>query len=278
MQHPEEPTSEFVRLFVQAVDRWVGCDWPTRFGQLGLELNGLKASHARLLARATAGREAADWLAAARWLEQVEADARQAAEAAGLATDLALFGQLEPALAAAWTACAVEAEYPQHEPVWQPLCDLLATAWAEQVQQATDLPALGLRVLLVDDVPELLDMLEKFLAARRPDITVVGRATSGQEALEQTSRLQPDLVLMDVEMPGMDGLEAARRLEAGPDAPWLILMTGNRDPAYEAEEVGADGFIYKPEITNRLLPLLDLLAPEVELFDPSRSPVAVVAG
>jgi CheY-like chemotaxis protein len=264
IQQPEDLlASEVVRIFVRTVGRWVGCDWPTRFGQLGLNLNGLKASHARLLAQATAGREAADWLAAARWLEQVEADARRAAEAAEIAADLALFGQLEQALASAGAACAIEAQYSHHEPVWQPLCDVIAAAWAEQTREASDPPAPGLRTLLVDDTPEMLHVLERLLAVRRPDIHVAGRASSGPEALEQAARLKPDLVLMDVEMPGMSGLEAGRRLTAEAAAPWLILMSGNGDAAYEeeAEKAGAYGFIYKPEFMSQLPLLLDLLFP-----------------
>jgi CheY-like chemotaxis protein len=273
MQQTEPPrSSEVVGIFVGTVGRWVGCDWPTRFGQLGLNLSGLKASHARLLAQATAGREAADWMAAARWLEQVEADARHAAELAETAADLALFGQLEQALGSAGAACAIEAQYRQHEPVWQPLCDVIAAAWAEQTWEAAAPPAPGLRVLLVDDTPEVLRVLETFLAARRPDITIVGRATTGEEALEQAARLKPDLVLMDVEMPGMSGLEAARRLTAEADTPWLILMSGNSDAAYEeeAEKAGAYGFIYKPEFMRQLLPLLDLLFLPPDAYDRRR--------
>src|SRR5262245_39103043 len=104
-------TSEITSAFLDAVGKWSGCHWPTQFGSLGLNLQGLRASQAGLMARSTAGREAADWRGAARWLEQVEGAAREAREEAELAADLAIFGQFEQSLEHARRACALEAEY-----------------------------------------------------------------------------------------------------------------------------------------------------------------------
>jgi len=115
-------------------------------------------------------------------------------------------------------------------------------------------------VLLVDDSPIFLDIARRFLQSQAT-VAVVGTALSGQEAFEQISRLQPDLVLMDLSMPGLDGLEATRRLKAQPDAPCVVILTLYDNAAYraQAEAVGADGFIAKWQLGPQLLPTLRCL-------------------
>src|SRR5436305_13011804 len=99
--------------YLAGVGRWRGCDWPTAFGRGRLDLNGLKASQATLMARATSGAEAADWQAAARWLAEVERDVQSAAAEARVAADLAATGRLREALDHAGRACDLEAKYHQ---------------------------------------------------------------------------------------------------------------------------------------------------------------------
>ena len=70
-----------------------------------------------------------------------------------------------------------------------------------------------IRVLIVDDIPETRDHLSKLLGFE-PDIEVVGAAASGREAIEMASQLSPDVVLMDINMPDMDGIAATERLSA----------------------------------------------------------------
>lgn len=118
-------TSAITSAFLASVGAWNGCRWPTKFGNLGLNLQGLRPSQAALMARSTAGREAADWKAAVRWLEQVERDAAAAQEEAELAADLAILGQLAQALEHAQRACALEEGYGS-EPVWQTLRNAIA--------------------------------------------------------------------------------------------------------------------------------------------------------
>jgi hypothetical protein len=113
---------EIMQTFLGGVGRWTGCDWPTRFGATGLDLCGLTAAQALLLARATAGPEAADWRAAAHWLAEVEAAARQAEEAARRAAQLAAGGQLAEAAELARAARDLEGRY-RPAVVWRPLHD-----------------------------------------------------------------------------------------------------------------------------------------------------------
>jgi NarL family two-component system response regulator LiaR len=122
-----------------------------------------------------------------------------------------------------------------------------------------------LRILLVDDNVQFLDVAARTLAAV-PAIEVVGRALSGREALEQVSQLQPDLVLMDVAMPNMNGLEATRHIKARPDAPRVVMLTLHDAPEYRAAAaaVGADDFVSKAEFHARVLPLIHALRDEKE--------------
>jgi hypothetical protein len=113
------------QAFLAGRGRWNGCDWPTRFGLLGLDLCALTAKQARLMAAATAGAEAADWRAAARWLAEVEADAQRAQAAAGLAARLAAEGRLAEAAEHARAACELEGRY-RSAVVWRPLHEALA--------------------------------------------------------------------------------------------------------------------------------------------------------
>jgi len=122
-----------------------------------------------------------------------------------------------------------------------------------------------LRILLVDDNAQFLEVAARTLATV-PAIEVVGRALSGREALEQVSQLQPDLVLMDVAMPNMNGLEATRHIKARPDAPRVVMLTLHDAPEYRAAAaaVGADDFVSKAEFHARVLPLIHALRDEKE--------------
>jgi DNA-binding NarL/FixJ family response regulator len=102
------------------------------------------------------------------------------------------------------------------------------------------------RVLLVDDQP-LLRMGFKLVLEDEPDLHVVGEAGDGTEALRQVAALTPDVVLMDVRMPGMNGIEATERIvAAGSTSRVLILTTFDLDEyAFAALRAGASGFLLK---------------------------------
>jgi DNA-binding NarL/FixJ family response regulator len=127
-----------------------------------------------------------------------------------------------------------------------------------------------IRVLLVDDQPLIREGLRTILDAQA-GIEVVGEAGDGAEALDQSRRLAPDLVLMDVEMPGSDGIEATRRIVAAGGPRVVILTTFNReDYVAQALRAGASGFLLKTAAPSDLAAAVHsamdsdaLLAPEV---------------
>ncbi|WP_405539526.1 response regulator transcription factor [Streptomyces sp. NBC_00075] len=104
----------------------------------------------------------------------------------------------------------------------------------------------AIRVLLVDDHPVVRDGLAAMLATQ-PDLTVVGEATTGAEALHRTASLAPDVVLMDLQMPGMDGTAATAAIRAAhPDVQVLILTTYDTDADITAAiDAGAIGYLLK---------------------------------
>ncbi|UZN03030.1 response regulator [Cellulomonas sp. S1-8] len=103
-----------------------------------------------------------------------------------------------------------------------------------------------IRVLLVDD-QALIRMGFRLLLESAGDLDVVGEAQDGQSAIEQAAALRPDVVLMDVRMPGVNGIDATRRIvEAHPDARVLVLTTFDLDEyAFAALRAGASGFLLK---------------------------------
>ncbi|MBV2151525.1 response regulator transcription factor [Kitasatospora sp. SUK 42] len=104
-----------------------------------------------------------------------------------------------------------------------------------------------IRVVLVDDQPLIRTGL-RVLIADAPDLEVVGEAGNGAEAVELVNRLRPDVAVMDIRMPGMDGIEATRRITADPELPThvLVLTTFDDDDyVYGALRAGASGFLVK---------------------------------
>jgi DNA-binding NarL/FixJ family response regulator len=105
-----------------------------------------------------------------------------------------------------------------------------------------------IRVLLVDDQP-LLRMGFGMILNAQPDITVIGEAGDGAEAVRATQELSPDVILMDVRMPGVDGVEATRRIVSSTvgDGPRVIILTtfDLDDYAFAGLRAGASGFLLK---------------------------------
>jgi two-component system response regulator AlgR len=108
-----------------------------------------------------------------------------------------------------------------------------------------------LRALIVDDEAPARARLRRLLE-ELGDVTIVGEATNGAEALERCATLDPDLVLLDVHMPGMDGIEAARHLGALDEPPAVIFTTAHDEYALAAFETEAVGYLLKPVRREKL--------------------------
>ncbi len=102
------------------------------------------------------------------------------------------------------------------------------------------------RVLIVDDVPQVRRELRTLLPLLDA-IDIVGEAENGQEALELATTLQPDVIIMDVEMPIMDGLAATRIIKQARPAAYIIILSihGDETVRAKAQLAGADDFVEK---------------------------------
>jgi two-component system response regulator AlgR len=105
-----------------------------------------------------------------------------------------------------------------------------------------------LRVLIVDDEAPARERLKRLLAEINGELEleIAGEATTGEQALKQTVDLSPDVVLLDVRMPGMDGIEAARQLNSLVEPPAVIFTTAYDEYAVNAFDVQAIGYLLKP--------------------------------
>lgn len=129
------------------------------------------------------------------------------------------------------------------------------------------------RVLIVDDEVPARERLRALLGGI-PDARVVGEAAHGEEALEMVERLEPDIVLLDVSMPGMDGLEAARRIAQFADPPAVIFTTAFDEYALQAFDAQAAAYLLKPIRPEKLS---DALARAVRLTRPQRAQAIAAA-
>jgi two-component system, chemotaxis family, chemotaxis protein CheY len=117
-----------------------------------------------------------------------------------------------------------------------------------------------IRTFLVDDSADFLESAAQFLAAD-PKIEIVGRSLSGSDAVARVAALRPDLVIMDLAMPGVNGLEATKAIKAQARSPRVIILTLYDAPEYReaATAVGADGFLPKSEFGEQLVDLIHQL-------------------
>src|SRR6266704_3917455 len=119
---------------------------------------------------------------------------------------------------------------------------------------------MAVTILIVDDNAQLRALL-RGIAAQEPDCHVVGEAEDGAEAMRLAQELQPDIVLLDLAMPRVNGLEALRQIKAARPATTVIIVTVHGDDAYRqaAAEGGADAFLLKKTLVTVLLPTIQRL-------------------
>jgi DNA-binding NarL/FixJ family response regulator len=127
-----------------------------------------------------------------------------------------------------------------------------------------------IRVLVADD-QSMVRAGFRMLLAGEEDVEVVAEASNGLEAVEKTARFRPAVVLMDIRMPELDGLQATRRiLAADPNARILILTTFDLDEyVYEALRAGASGFVLKDDSPEQLIVAIRTVAAGEALLSPT---------
>jgi DNA-binding NarL/FixJ family response regulator len=130
-----------------------------------------------------------------------------------------------------------------------------------------------IRCLIADDQAMVREGFAAMLAAE-PGIMIAGQAIDGADAVRQARRLDPDVVLMDVRMPVMDGLQAAREIltaAAGPHTPRVLMLTtfDLDEYVYEALRAGASGFVLKDATTAELIHAVKVVAAGDALLAPS---------
>lgn len=119
-----------------------------------------------------------------------------------------------------------------------------------------------MRVLIVDDEPLARRRLVQLLAAN-PDVEIAGEAKSGREALELVELLRPDVLLLDIEMPVVDGFAVLKALPPGA-APAIVFVTAFQDHAVKAFELRATDFVVKPVAGDRLARALEQARSDLE--------------
>src|SRR5215469_15305755 len=127
-----------------------------------------------------------------------------------------------------------------------------------------------IRVLIADDHPLFRDGLRALLESVK-DMQVAGEVATGEEALSEALALQPDIVLMDIKMPGMNGIEATRRiLQASPHIRIIILtMFDDDESVFAAVRAGARGYLLKGAAQEETLRAIHAVASGEAIFGPA---------
>ena len=128
----------------------------------------------------------------------------------------------------------------------------------------------AIRILIADDNPEFREGLRGLLAGA-PDTAVVGEATTGDQAIALAARLQPDVALMDLKMPGLNGIEATRRIvSASPHIGVLVVtMFEDDDSVFAAMRAGARGYLLKGALKAETLRAIRAVASGEAIFSPA---------
>src|SRR4029450_6100581 len=130
-----------------------------------------------------------------------------------------------------------------------------------------------IEVLLVDD-DQLMRAGLRLIVEQAPDLTVVGEAADGREAVAAARRDRPHVVVMDVRMPVMDGIEATRQITAAPDPPKVLILTTFEldEDVFDALQAGAWGFLLKRSPPEQLIEGVRTVAAGEGLLSPSVTP------
>jgi len=120
------------------------------------------------------------------------------------------------------------------------------------INKSKNIPGSSIRTLVVDDSPFMLKILAQALEAAGA-FDLIGSATDGLKALRYVSMLSPDLVVMDLHMPGLNGIQVTRHIKRGEHPPVVIIVSSDDTSAAKAtaEQAGADGFVSKSSNLRR---------------------------
>jgi DNA-binding NarL/FixJ family response regulator len=120
------------------------------------------------------------------------------------------------------------------------------------------MPIREIRILIADDHPQFLKALRQILSAE-PELRIVAECSDGLQAFAKFTEVHPDIAVLDIEMPGMDGIEVATRLEA---AARIILLTMHKDEdlVVRAREAGARGYVLKENAALEVIPAIRAVA------------------
>jgi DNA-binding NarL/FixJ family response regulator len=137
------------------------------------------------------------------------------------------------------------------------------------------------RVVLADDHALVRDALQ-LIITDTPDVEVVGQAGTGADAVRLAGELRPDVVVMDIRMPGMDGIEATRQITAGSGSTRVVVLTtfDDDDYVYGALRAGASGFLVKDMALDDIIAAIRVIAAGDGLISPgvTRRLIAEIAG
>jgi two-component system, NarL family, nitrate/nitrite response regulator NarL len=122
------------------------------------------------------------------------------------------------------------------------------------------LPQLQVHVLVVDDYEPWIHFVRSKIKCHK-GLMIVGEVYNGMEAVEQAKTLQPDLVLLDIGLPGLNGIEAARAIRSIVPRSKILFLSENRDPEIidEALATGSHGYVLKSQAESDLLPALKIV-------------------
>ena len=129
---------------------------------------------------------------------------------------------------------------------------------------------MSVRILVVDDHEVVRQGIRTILSAR-PEWEICGEAVNGQEAIRLAEELRPDAIIMDITMPIMSGLEAARQITRNKNSPPILIFTmhESRSLADSVRETGARGFVFKSRAAHDLINALDVLLRNGTYFGPN---------
>jgi DNA-binding NarL/FixJ family response regulator len=115
-------------------------------------------------------------------------------------------------------------------------------------------------IILADDHTLVRRGIKKIIC-ENPGLSVIGEAADGVEALELVEQLQPDLVILDVQMPRMNGLDTARHIKERWPEVKILVLTMHREEAYlrQAQDTGVDGFVLKEDVDEVLVSAIDAI-------------------